>query len=84
LIVGGPVSAITKVAKAAVVLEPGKYNQSDLAKMISRQLLAAVHGDEKKTFRKLITVDQIAKFLPAGYSEVVRVESQGRERAVSS
>jgi len=73
-IVGGPVSAITRVARLVVVLEPGKYNPSDLAKMISRELLAAVPEDEKKNLRKIITVDQIAKFLPAGYSEISRFE----------
>ena len=74
-IVGGPVSAITRVAQLVVVLEPGKYNPSDLAKMISRELLAAAPEDEKKNLRKIITVDQIVKFLPAGYSEISRFES---------
>ncbi|MGZ7132797.1 MAG: NFACT RNA binding domain-containing protein, partial [Halobacteriota archaeon] len=69
-IVGGPVSAITRVAQLVVVLEPGKYNASDLAKMISRELLATAREDEKKNLRKIITVDQIAKFLPAGYSDI--------------
>jgi predicted ribosome quality control (RQC) complex YloA/Tae2 family protein len=73
-IVGGPVSAITRVAQLIVVLEPGKYNPSDLAKMISRELLAAAPEDEKKNLRKIITVDQIVKFLPAGYSEISRFE----------
>jgi predicted ribosome quality control (RQC) complex YloA/Tae2 family protein len=74
-IVGGPVSAITRVAQLVVVLEPGKYNPSDLAKMISRELLVAAPEDEKKNLRKIITVDQIVKFLPAGYSEISRFES---------
>jgi hypothetical protein len=69
------VSAITRVAQLVVVLEPGKYNPSDLAKMISRELLAVAPEDEKKNLRKIITVDQIVKFLPAGYSEISRFES---------
>jgi len=69
-IVGGPVSAITRVARLAVVLKPGKYNQSDVAKMISRELLARAREDEKKGLRTVITVNQIAKFLPSGYSEI--------------
>lgn len=74
-IVGGPVSAITRVAQLVVVLEPGKYNPSDLAKMISRELLTTAREDEKKSLRKIITVDQIAKFLPAGYSDISRFEA---------
>ncbi|MGA7076262.1 MAG: ribosome rescue protein RqcH [Halobacteriota archaeon] len=73
-IVGGPVSAITRVAELVVVIEPGKYNPNDLAKMISRELLATAREDEKKSLRKIITVDQIAKFLPAGYSDISRFE----------
>ena len=74
-IVGGPVSAITKIAHPLVVIEPGKYNSSDLAKMILRELLGTVRDDQKKGVRKIITTDGVAKFIPSGYSEISRVES---------
>jgi predicted ribosome quality control (RQC) complex YloA/Tae2 family protein len=77
-IVGGPASAITRVAKMAVVLEPGKYNQSDVAKMVSRELLAKAREDEKKGLRTAVTVNQIAKFLPSGYSEISGFERKQR------
>jgi hypothetical protein len=77
-IVGGPVSAVTQVAQLAVVLEPGKYNQSDIAKMVSRELLARARDDEKKALRKVVTVDQIAKFVPPGYSEISGFEREQR------
>ena len=77
-IVGGPVSAITRVAKLAVALEPGKYNQSDVAKMVSRELLAKAREDEKKGLRTAVTVNQIAKFLPSGYSEISGFERKQR------
>ena len=77
-IVGGPVSAITRVAQPAVVLEPGKYNQSDVAKMISRELLARAREDERKGLRTVVTVNQIAKFLPSGYSEIRAFEREQR------
>jgi predicted ribosome quality control (RQC) complex YloA/Tae2 family protein len=70
-VIGGPVSAITRVARPFVLIEPGKYNSSDLAKMISRQLLATAPDDQRKSMRRIITVDQIAKFLPAGNSALV-------------
>ncbi|HYA33393.1 MAG TPA: fibronectin-binding domain-containing protein, partial [Candidatus Bathyarchaeia archaeon] len=77
-IVGGPVSAITRVAQPAVVLEPGKYNQSDVAKMISRELLIRAREDERKRLRTVVTVNQIAKFLPSGYSEIRGFERERR------
>jgi hypothetical protein len=77
-IVGGPVSAITRVAQPVAVLEPGKYNQSDVAKMISRELLARAREDEKKGLRTVVTVNQIAKFLPSGYSEIRGLEKEPR------
>jgi predicted ribosome quality control (RQC) complex YloA/Tae2 family protein len=75
-IVGGPVSVITKIAHPFVVIEPGKYNSSDLAKMISRELLGTVRDDQKKGLRKIIAADEVAKFLPSGYSEISKVESR--------
>ena len=77
-IVGGPVSAIIRVAQIAVVLEPGKYNQSDVAKMISRELLARAREDEKKGLRRVVRVDEITKFLPPGYSEISGFEKEQR------
>ena len=73
-IIGGPVSAIANIAHRFVVIEPGKYNQSDVAKMISRELLATTKEGHKKSLRKIIAVDEVAKFLPSGYSEINRVE----------
>jgi predicted ribosome quality control (RQC) complex YloA/Tae2 family protein len=75
-IVGGPVASIANVAPHFVVIEPGKFNQDDLAKMISRELLAKVREDQKKSLRKIIAVDEVVKFLPSGYSEIIRVESR--------
>jgi hypothetical protein len=77
-VVGGPVSAITRVAQPVAVLEPGKYNQSDVAKMISREFLARAREDEKKGLRTVVTVNQIAKFLPSGYSEIRGLEKEPR------
>src|ERR1035437_7479642 len=77
-IVGGPVSAITGVAQPVAVLEPGKYNQSDVAKMISRELLARAREDETNGLRTVVTVNQIAKFLPSGYSEIRGLEREQR------
>ncbi len=57
------------------MIEPGKYNSSDLAKMILRELLGTVRDDQKKGVRKIITTDEVAKFIPSGYSEISRVES---------
>ncbi|HYA32699.1 MAG TPA: ribosome rescue protein RqcH [Candidatus Bathyarchaeia archaeon] len=69
-VVGGPVSAITHATQLAVVLAPGKYNLSDAAKMVLRELLAKVPEQDKKRIRALVAVDQITRFLPPGYSEI--------------
>jgi len=75
-IVGGPLSPITKIAHPFVVIEPGKYNASDLAKMIARELLGTVPDDQKKGLRKIIAAGEVAKFLPSGYSDISKVESR--------
>jgi hypothetical protein len=41
--------------------------------MILRELLATTPEDQKKSLRKIIAVDEVAKFLPSGYSEISRV-----------
>jgi hypothetical protein len=35
-----------------------------------------VRDDQKKGLRKIIAADEVAKFLPSGYSEISKVESR--------
>jgi len=70
-VIGGPVEAISANARYLVVLEPGKYNQNDISKRIARELFEMSSAANKKTIKRALTIDQIAKFVPAGTSDIV-------------
>ena len=70
-VIGGPVKAISANAKYLVVLEPGKYNQNDISKRIARELFEMSSATNKKTIKRALTIDHIAKFVPPGTSDMV-------------
>lgn len=65
-LIGGPVSAVKKRAGFTVEIEPGRFNQSDIAKKIYR-MFSESFG---KSIKVVASPDQIAKFLPPGGSEI--------------
>ncbi len=69
-VIGGPVQAVRKRAQLMTIIEPGKYNQTDVAKLVTRELLARIAEEERKALRKIVTVDAVAKFGPPGTSSV--------------
>jgi hypothetical protein len=79
-IIGGPVTAISKKAELIILIQPGKYNQSDTAKFISRALVEAANEDQKKILKKLMPVNEIARFLPPGNSEIYQVDKEKHEK----
>ena len=83
-IIGGPVAAISKKAELVILIQPGLYNQSDVAKFISRALLTAANEDQKKILKKLMPVNEIAKFLPPGNSEIYQVTKEKHEKRQGS
>ncbi|MGZ4920998.1 MAG: ribosome rescue protein RqcH [Halobacteriota archaeon] len=76
MIVGGPVKALRDKARPIVIIGPGKYNQNDIAKRIMQELLARVKEDERKALRKIITVDDVVKYVPPGTSDLLNAEEQ--------
>jgi hypothetical protein len=70
-VIGGPVKAISAKARYLVVLEPGKYNQNDISKRIARELFEMSSTTNKKTIKRALTIDHIAKFVPPGTSDIV-------------
>lgn len=76
MVIGGPVQALRKSARPIVMVGPGKYNQNDIAKLIVRELLARVNDDERKALRKIITVDDVIKFVPPGTSDILSAEER--------
>ncbi|MDD1721618.1 MAG: NFACT family protein [Euryarchaeota archaeon] len=80
MVIGGPVRALRKSARSIVTIEPGKYNQSDIAKLIVRELLVRAKEDERKALRKIITVDDVIKFVPPGTSDILNSEQRKSDR----
>jgi predicted ribosome quality control (RQC) complex YloA/Tae2 family protein len=70
-VIGGPVEAISTSAKYFVVLKPGKYNQNDISKRVTRELFGMSTANDKKSLKLFLTIDHIAKFVPPGTSDIV-------------
>jgi predicted ribosome quality control (RQC) complex YloA/Tae2 family protein len=68
-VLGGPPPAIEPQTETAVRLEPGRYAQNDMAKLLYREFRGRF-ADE--TFvRKVASADRIQEFLPPGGSDRV-------------
>ncbi|MCL7411903.1 MAG: ribosome rescue protein RqcH [Methanosarcinaceae archaeon] len=67
-VIGGPVSAVRKHAKHVIEIVPGKFNQNDISKKISR-----IYVDELKDVqfvKQIASPDLIAIMLPPGESDI--------------
>ncbi|MDO9517228.1 MAG: ribosome rescue protein RqcH [Methanosarcinaceae archaeon] len=67
-VIGGPVSAVRKHAKHVIEVVPGKFNQNDISKKISR-----IYVDELKDVqfvKQIASPDLIAIMLPPGESDI--------------
>ncbi len=67
-LIGGPPDAIKKRCEYVIEIEPGEFNQNDLAKKIYRMLYERF--EDKKLIKTIASPDIIAKFLPPGGSRV--------------
>lgn len=68
-VIGGPPAAIVPRSETTVTVEPGRYAQNDMAKMIYREFRERFADT---TFvRKVASPDLIQEFLPAGGSRTV-------------
>ncbi|MDL5361288.1 ribosome rescue protein RqcH [Halalkalicoccus sp. NIPERK01] len=68
-VIGGPPSAIVPRAETAVEVEPGRYAQNDMAKMLYREFRERFA--DTSFVRKVASPDLIQEFLPAGGSRMV-------------
>jgi predicted ribosome quality control (RQC) complex YloA/Tae2 family protein len=68
-VVGGPPSAIEGRAATAVRIEPGRYAQNDIAKMIYREFRGRFA--DQSFVRRVASPDRIQEFCPAGGSRLV-------------
>ena len=67
-VIGGPVSAVRNHAKHVIEVVPGKFNQNDISKKISR-----IYVDELKDVqfvKQIASPDLIAIMLPPGESDI--------------
>jgi len=67
-LVGGPSSAVKKLAQYVVEVEPGEFNQNDIAKKVYKLLVDEV-GD-RALVKSIASADRIAMMLPPGESRV--------------
>ena len=70
-VVGGPVAATKARAKYSVLVEPGEFNQGDIAKKVYHYFLEHASGDDAKAIRQAASPDKVAPFLPAGESRLI-------------
>ncbi|MCL7417315.1 MAG: NFACT family protein [Halalkalicoccus sp.] len=68
-VIGGPPSAIVPRAETAIEVEPGRYAQNDMAKMLYREFRERFN--DTAFVRKVASPDLIQEFLPAGGSRMV-------------
>lgn len=71
-VVGGPVAAVKARGKYSVVVEPGEFNQGDIAKKIYRYFLEHSGEDDSKAIRQAASPDKVAPFLPPGESRIAQ------------
>lgn len=71
-VIGGPVAAVKPRAKYSVVVEPGEFNQGDIAKKAYRYFLEHSGEDDSKAIRQAASPDKVAPFLPPGESRIVQ------------
>lgn len=68
-VIGGPPSAILPRAETAIEVEPGRYAQNDMAKMLYREFRERFA--DTSFVRKVASPDLIQEFLPPGGSRTV-------------
>jgi predicted ribosome quality control (RQC) complex YloA/Tae2 family protein len=68
-VVGGPPSAIESDTETSVRLQPGRYAQNDMAKMLYRKFRERFA--DQSFVRKVASADMIQEFLPPGGSDIV-------------
>lgn len=71
-IIGGPVESVKARAKYYVEIEPGEFNQGDVAKKIYRYFLDNASQDDYKAIRQVASPDKIMPFMPAGETRIAQ------------
>ncbi len=72
-IIGGPIHPIIDQTVHSVILRPGIYEPNDVAKKILREFKGKISAEEEKAWKRVLTGEQVAKFVPPGGSEIAEI-----------
>lgn len=67
-VIGGPLSAVSKYGQNVVELQPGKFNQNDIAKKIYKMYVEKLK--DINFVKQIASPDKIARVLPPGESDI--------------
>lgn len=67
---GGPPSAVKKIAKYFLEIEPGEKDQNELSKEVSKYFFEVCENEDKRVIKEVASSDKIAKLLPPGKSRI--------------
>jgi len=70
-VIGGPPAAVTAKARVWVTLQPGQFEPNDMAKKVVRILKERLESRGIHGFRRVLTTDAVAPFVPSGGSDLV-------------
>jgi predicted ribosome quality control (RQC) complex YloA/Tae2 family protein len=70
-VIGGPPAAIARRAVHRVTLRPGIFEPNDIARKVVRALRDMLPGKERGGFRRILSTEAVAAFIPPGGSEEV-------------
>ncbi len=70
-VIGGPPAAIRARTNLSVGLVPGRFEPNDAAKKVLRALKEKLSSGEQKEYRKVLTTEAVAAFVPAGGSDIL-------------
>ncbi len=70
-ILGGPVSALSKVCDLYVRLRPGTFEPNDIAKKVVRTLRERLSAEDQKALKFALNTEAVAAFVPPGGSDLV-------------
>jgi len=70
-VIGGPPAAVQAYAPLSVMLVPGRFEPNDAAKKALRALREKLSPDEQREYKKILTTEAVAAFVPAGGSDIM-------------
>jgi predicted ribosome quality control (RQC) complex YloA/Tae2 family protein len=70
-IIGGPPATVAEQASIWVGLQPGRFEQNDIAKKVVRILKEKAHSKGIGGVQRIVTTEAVAAFIPPGGSDIV-------------